>query len=133
MTTWPATARCVHRFSHPQATELTGAGLERRRGTTSPAWTTSRTTTSVKVTAGQVGPCAVPRRGRFYATADRCTHEEASLSDGWIQDGTIECPRHQGFFDIVSGKALTRSGDRGCVHVPCAGRGRPCVGPGRGD
>jgi nitrite reductase/ring-hydroxylating ferredoxin subunit len=44
--------------------------------------------------------------GTFYATADRCTHEEASLSDGWLQDRTIECPRHQGVFDIVSGKAL---------------------------
>lgn len=44
--------------------------------------------------------------GTFYATADRCTHEEASLSDGWLQDYTIECPRHQGVFDIVSGKAL---------------------------
>lgn len=44
--------------------------------------------------------------GTFYATADRCTHEQASLSDGWLQDCTIECPRHQGVFDIVSGKAL---------------------------
>ena len=44
--------------------------------------------------------------GTFFATADRCTHEEASLSDGWLQDRTIECPRHQGVFDIVSGKAL---------------------------
>jgi nitrite reductase/ring-hydroxylating ferredoxin subunit len=61
----------------------------------------------VKVTAGAAA-CALYRvDGTFYATADRCTHEEASLSDGWVQDGTIECPRHQGVFDIASGKALT--------------------------
>lgn len=61
----------------------------------------------VQVTAG-AAVCALYRvEGTFFATADRCTHEEASLSDGWVQDGTIECPRHQGVFDISSGKALT--------------------------
>ena len=30
-----------------------------------------------------------------YATHDRCTHANASLADGFIQDGQIECPRIQ--------------------------------------
>jgi naphthalene 1,2-dioxygenase system ferredoxin subunit len=42
----------------------------------------------------------------FYATDDCCTHEEASLADGYLQDDTIECPRHQGVFHIPTGKAL---------------------------
>lgn len=42
----------------------------------------------------------------LYATADRCTHEEASLADGYLQDDTIECPRHQGVFHIPSGRAM---------------------------
>lgn len=60
----------------------------------------------MKVTAGEAILALYRIDGQFYATADRCTHEKASLSDGWVQDGTIECPRHQGVFDIVSGKAL---------------------------
>ena len=43
--------------------------------------------------------------GDFYATSDICTHEFACLSDGFVMDGMIECPLHQGFFDIRSGKA----------------------------
>jgi MocE subfamily Rieske [2Fe-2S] domain protein len=42
----------------------------------------------------------------FFATDDCCTHEEASLSDGYLQDDTIECPRHQGVFHIPSGRAM---------------------------
>jgi nitrite reductase/ring-hydroxylating ferredoxin subunit len=42
----------------------------------------------------------------FYATDDCCTHEEASLSDGYLQDDTIECPRHQGVFHIPTGRAM---------------------------
>jgi nitrite reductase/ring-hydroxylating ferredoxin subunit len=45
--------------------------------------------------------------GRIYATHDICTHEKASLGDGFIIDGSIECPLHQGTFDIATGKALT--------------------------
>ena len=44
--------------------------------------------------------------GRIFATHDTCTHQEASLADGFIVDGKIECPLHQGMFDIATGKAL---------------------------
>ena len=60
----------------------------------------------LKVTVGQSVLALYRLEGEFYATDDRCTHQEASLSDGYVQDGTIECPRHQGFFDILTGKAL---------------------------
>ena len=43
--------------------------------------------------------------GKFYATSDICTHEYACLSDGFVIDGVIECPLHQGCFDITTGKA----------------------------
>jgi nitrite reductase/ring-hydroxylating ferredoxin subunit len=42
--------------------------------------------------------------GRFYATADRCTHQTAKLSDGLVIDDCIECPLHQGRFHIPTGK-----------------------------
>ncbi|OEU97102.1 hypothetical protein AN216_17610 [Streptomyces oceani] len=44
--------------------------------------------------------------GDYHVTDDRCTHEEASLSDGYLQDDTIECPRHQGVFHVPSGKPM---------------------------
>jgi len=44
---------------------------------------------------------------QIYVTDDRCTHQEASLSDGYMDGRTIECPRHQGVFDICTGKAMS--------------------------
>src|SRR5579863_948054 len=41
----------------------------------------------------------------LYATDDVCTHAYAKLSDGWLDNGEIECPLHAGRFDIKSGKA----------------------------
>lgn len=43
--------------------------------------------------------------GTYYATSDICTHEHACLSDGSVIGGVIECPLHQGCFDIATGKA----------------------------
>ncbi|WP_432474826.1 FAD-dependent oxidoreductase [Amphritea sp. HPY] len=51
-------------------------------------------------------PIAVYRiDGQYYATHNICTHQTALLSDGFIEDGCIECPLHQGLFDIRTGKA----------------------------
>lgn len=44
--------------------------------------------------------------GDFYATHGVCTHEYACLADGLPLDGVIECPLHNGRFDIKTGKAL---------------------------
>ncbi len=42
--------------------------------------------------------------GRWYATGNICTHQEALLTDGYLDGGFIECPLHQGRFNIVSGE-----------------------------
>ena len=42
-----------------------------------------------------------------YATGNICTHAFAYLTDGHIENGCIECPLHQGLFDLRSGKALS--------------------------
>jgi nitrite reductase/ring-hydroxylating ferredoxin subunit len=44
--------------------------------------------------------------GDFRATDNVCTHEYALLSDGWLEDGCIECPLHAARFDVKTGKAL---------------------------
>src|SRR6516225_1220753 len=41
-----------------------------------------------------------------FATSGICTHALALLSEGFVEDGRIACPLHQGQFDISSGKAL---------------------------
>jgi NAD(P)H-dependent nitrite reductase small subunit len=43
---------------------------------------------------------------RIYAIDDVCTHEFAVLSQGFVQDGTIECPLHAAQFDIATGQCL---------------------------
>lgn len=45
--------------------------------------------------------------GQLYATADLCTHGAASLSEGFVEKGIVECPFHSGTFDIRTGQALT--------------------------
>lgn len=54
---------------------------------------------------GRAEPIAVFNdEGDLFAIADRCTHQEASLSDGWLEDGEVECPLHASRFDIRTGK-----------------------------
>ena len=45
--------------------------------------------------------------GEFFVMDDTCTHGEASLCDGDIEDGEVECPWHNARFCIKSGRALT--------------------------
>jgi MocE subfamily Rieske [2Fe-2S] domain protein len=55
-----------------------------------------------------VGPLAIAifrAKGQFYATQDLCTHEYAYLSDGVVIDCIVECPFHQGRFDVRTGEA----------------------------
>jgi len=44
--------------------------------------------------------------GEFFATDSMCTHATALLSEGYVEDGCVECPLHQGRFDIRTGKAM---------------------------
>ena len=43
----------------------------------------------------------------FYATDGICTHENVHLEDGLVMDDEIECPMHQGIFNVKTGKALS--------------------------
>lgn len=48
--------------------------------------------------------------GRWCATSDQCTHGNGSLAEGWLCGSEVECPLHQGRFDVTTGRA---------VGVPC--------------
>lgn len=49
--------------------------------------------------------------GEFCATSNVCTHEFALLSEGWLENGCIECPLHAAQFDVRTGKALSAPAD----------------------
>jgi nitrite reductase/ring-hydroxylating ferredoxin subunit len=42
----------------------------------------------------------------LYVTDDGCTHGQARLSEGFVIDHCVECPLHQGQFDIRTGAPL---------------------------
>ncbi|MFJ3046030.1 non-heme iron oxygenase ferredoxin subunit [Herbaspirillum chlorophenolicum] len=44
--------------------------------------------------------------GEVFATDNICTHGHARLCDGFLDGHEIECPLHQGKFDIRNGKAM---------------------------
>jgi nitrite reductase/ring-hydroxylating ferredoxin subunit len=43
----------------------------------------------------------------YYAVNNTCSHEEASLAEGEIEEGEVECPLHGARFDIRTGKNLS--------------------------
>jgi naphthalene 1,2-dioxygenase system ferredoxin subunit len=44
--------------------------------------------------------------GEVFATDNVCTHGRARLCDGFLEGFEIECPLHQGKFDVRNGKAM---------------------------
>ena len=43
--------------------------------------------------------------GKFFVTDGLCTHEQVHLADGLVMDNIIECPKHNGRFDLRTGEA----------------------------
>jgi 3-phenylpropionate/trans-cinnamate dioxygenase ferredoxin component len=53
------------------------------------------------------GPVAVAIiKGQAYAFQDTCTHQECSLSEGFLDEYAVICPCHQSVFDIRTGEVL---------------------------
>ena len=65
---------------------------------------------SVRVGSKEIALYHLPG-GEFRATDNICTHEYAMLSEGWMENGCIECPLHAAQFDIRTGKALSAPAD----------------------
>ena len=42
--------------------------------------------------------------GELYAIDDTCTHQDASLADGWLEGCLVECPLHASCFDLRTGE-----------------------------
>lgn len=42
--------------------------------------------------------------GELFALDDTCSHQQASLSDGWLEGCAVECPLHAAQFDLRTGQ-----------------------------
>ncbi len=63
-------------------------------------------TGTLRVVIDEEALCLYNSNGIICATQDKCPHGNANLSDGYLENGTIECPLHQGVFDITTGKPI---------------------------
>ncbi len=77
--------------------------------TTDPSWTdmlaadalVADDITAVPGPHGEIALYSVA--GAVYATSNVCSHGHARLCEGFLLDHEIECPLHQGRFDIRNG------------------------------
>lgn len=55
--------------------------------------------------------------GSVWALDDTCTHEDASLADGFVEDGYVECPLHASRFCLKNGEVSGLPATHGvCPH-----------------
>jgi 3-phenylpropionate/trans-cinnamate dioxygenase ferredoxin subunit len=56
------------------------------------------------VTVGAYDVAIATHEGEFFAVQDQCTHQAVPLSEGEVEDCTIECWLHGSRFDLRTGK-----------------------------
>ena len=68
--------------------------------------------------------------GRFFAVADTCSHEDASLYKGALRGNCIQCPLHGSRFNIVTGEPLEEPAEEPIDVYPVQVlEHKICVGP----
>jgi nitrite reductase/ring-hydroxylating ferredoxin subunit len=60
--------------------------------------------TAVKVVVGGTPVCLARSGGEVFAVNDVCSHADVSLSEGDVEDGTVECWLHGSRFDLRTGR-----------------------------
>ena len=63
--------------------------------------------TPVRVDVDGRPVCLVRQGDAVHALHDVCTHAKASMSEGFVDDGVIECPRHGAGFRLDTGEVVT--------------------------
>ncbi|MEX3840461.1 MULTISPECIES: 3-phenylpropionate/cinnamic acid dioxygenase ferredoxin subunit [unclassified Paraburkholderia] len=62
---------------------------------------------AIKVDGPSAAIAVFKVNGELFALNDRCSHGNASMSEGYIEDdGTVECPLHAARFCLKTGTAL---------------------------
>lgn len=63
---------------------------------------------AIRVTiSGHAIAIAKSKNGKIYAIDDKCSHGEISLSEGFVENDSIECWAHGAKFSLETGAALT--------------------------
>ncbi|MFQ5946036.1 MAG: Rieske (2Fe-2S) protein [Anaerolineae bacterium] len=44
--------------------------------------------------------------GTYYALDDTCSHSGGPLSEGFLEDGLVECPWHGARFELATGRVV---------------------------
>ena len=66
--------------------------------------TSLRDESAIGVEIDDTPVCLVKTQGEVFAISDICSHADVNLSDGEVEDGTVECWLHGSRFDVRSGQ-----------------------------
>lgn len=56
---------------------------------------------------------------RVYAMDAQCSHGKASLAEGYVDGVEIECPKHNGRFNVTTGEAVASPARTPIQMHPC--------------
>jgi 3-phenylpropionate/trans-cinnamate dioxygenase ferredoxin subunit len=59
---------------------------------------------AIRVVLDGIPICVARSEGEVFAINDVCSHADVSLSEGEVEDGTVECWLHGSTFDLRTGK-----------------------------
>ncbi|PJJ72213.1 3-phenylpropionate/trans-cinnamate dioxygenase ferredoxin subunit [Diaminobutyricimonas aerilata] len=59
------------------------------------------------VVDGKAIAVVIDSSGDVHAIGDTCTHGDISLTEGFVEDDTLECWAHGSKFSLTTGKPLT--------------------------
>ena len=68
--------------------------------------------TALAVEVGGEPVCLVRSGGDLYAIRDVCSHADVALSEGDVEDGTIECWLHGSRFELSTGRPTSLPANR---------------------
>ncbi|WP_036602576.1 Rieske (2Fe-2S) protein [Olivibacter sitiensis] len=55
--------------------------------------------------------CLIKQEDKLYATAVKCPHAGADLTQGWCDSRYLICPYHRHAFDLQTGRGLPHQGN----------------------
>ena len=70
----------------------------------------------VRIGETQIALCRIGET--LHAFENVCPHAYALLSDGFVEDGEIECPLHAARFEIATGRCIAPPADRDLAIYP---------------
>ena len=73
---------------------------------------------AIKVQLDGKDICVARSQGCVYAVADLCSHADVSLSEGDVEDGTVECWLHGSRFDLRTGAPTGLPATRSVATYP---------------